>query len=345
MGVKALGLVSGGLDSSLAAKVMLGLGVDVEIVNFSTGFSIIEHTRHIKDPKEVVDRTERTQRLADELKVKLHTVDISKNYLPVITRPKYGYGGNVNPCVDCRIYVFKQAKVLMEKLNARFIFSGEVLGQRPMSQHRDAMKNVETESGMTGLVLRPLSARLLDPTIPEVKGWVDRSKLFAFTGRSRKPQMELAKQLGLDDCPQPAGGCCYLTDSNYATKLRDIFDHNGKESLTFEDTALLKVGRHFRVSENIKVIVGRNERENNFLMGHEKGKHVFRIHDFPSAHVLAEIKNALGPEDLMLLASIAARYSDGKDRARVVVEHQHENHTQLVEAAPIEESRLEAWRI
>ena len=345
MAVKALGMISGGLDSTLATKIMIDLGVEVEGVNFSTGFCVTEHTRNFKDTEKKPIRPNEALRVAGDLKFKMHIIDISKDYLPVVTNPKYGYGANLNPCVDCRIFMFGHMKELLKKFDAQFIFTGEVLGQRPMSQHRRAMKTIEMDSGLTGLVLRPLSAEHLDPTIPEVKGWVDRSKLLGITGRSRKPQMETAKERGLEDYPQPAGGCCYLTDPQYSLKLKDIFDNKGKGNLTQEDVLMLKVGRHFRVSKNIKVIVGRNERENNFLKVYEKNRHVFRIHDFPSAHMLAEATGDLSESDVKTLASIAVRYCDGKDLETVRVEHQFGDRIEMIEAAAADESKLDGWRV
>ncbi len=345
MMIKALGMISGGLDSTLATKIMVDMGIEVEGVNFSTGFCVTEHTRNFKNDEKKPLRPNEALRLASELKFKLHIIDISKNYLPVVTNPKYGYGANMNPCIDCRVFMFKEMRGLMDKFGAQFMFTGEVLGQRPMSQHRQALKTIETDSGLSGLVLRPLSAALLDPTIPEIKGWVDRSKLLALTGRSRKPQIEIAKELGLEDYPQPAGGCCYLTDPQYADRLRDFFKYNGKQSLTHEDVILLKAGRHFRISEKIKAIIGRNELENNFLKVYEKTRRAFRIHDYPSALMLAEIKGEPSPEELGLLASLAVRYSDGKSQPRVKVEYQYGDQKELIEASSIDEERLNTWRI
>jgi tRNA U34 2-thiouridine synthase MnmA/TrmU len=338
-------MVSGGLDSTLATKIMTDTGIDVETVNFSTGFCVTEHTRNFKDHKEKPLRPNEALRLAGELKIKLHIIDISKDYLPVVTNPKYGYGANLNPCVDCRIFMFRRMRALLDELQAQFIFTGEVLGQRPMSQHRQAMKQIETESGLTGLVLRPLSAAHLDPTIPEVKGWVDRSKLLSLVGRSRKPQMELARKNGLQDYPQPAGGCCYLTDPQYAAKLQDIFDHKGKSNLTHEDVLLLKIGRHFRLPNRVKVIVGRNERENNFLKFYENGRHVFSVPDTPSAHILAEAERALGPEEIQTLASIAVRYSDERGRGGVPVQHVFAGASETLYADAMDEPSLDRWRV
>lgn len=344
MKIKALGMLSGGLDSTLAAKIMVDLGIEVEGVNFSTGFCVTEHTRQFREGDKPL-RPNEALRLANELNFKLHIVDVSKDYLPVVQNPKYGYGANMNPCIDCRIFMFHRMRGLMDKLGAQFIFTGEVLGQRPMSQHREALKTIENDSQLSGLVLRPLSAQLLDPTIPEMKGWVDRDKLLALSGRSRKPQMALAKELGAENYPQPAGGCCYLTDPQYAEKLKDFFEHNGKESLTHDDVLLLKIGRHFRLSPAVKAIVGRNERENNFLKRYETGRHVFLVPDRPSAHVLAEIKGVPDAGTVRELARLTAHYSDGPADTNVRVEHRWQTDTESLEVVPLDDRGIDAWRV
>lgn len=345
MKIKALGMLSGGLDSTLAAKIMVDLGVEVEGVNFSTGFCVTEHTRQFKEGDKPL-RPNEALRLANELNFKLHIIDVSKDYLPVVQNPKYGYGANMNPCVDCRIFMFHRMRKLMDVHGAQFIFTGEVLGQRPMSQHRDALKTIENDSGLPGLVVRPLSAQLLDPTVPEMKGWIDRSKLLALSGRSRKPQMALAKELGAENYPQPAGGCCYLTDPQYAEKLKDFFKHNGKEALTHDDVLLLKIGRHFRLSPTVKVIVGRNERENNFLKRYETGRHVFVVPDRPSAHVLAEIKGEPDRETVETLARLTAHYSDHESGVDIRVEHRRDSAVlATLDVPPFDDGRIEEWRV
>ncbi len=346
MKIKALGMISGGLDSTLAAKILVDMGVEVEGINFSTGFCVTEHTRQFKSDEKKPLRPNEALRLAGELGFKLHIVDISKDYLPVVTNPKYGYGQNLNPCIDCRIFMMKRMRRFMDEYGAQFIFTGEVLGQRPMSQHKQALKTIERDAGLEGLVLRPLSAQLLDPTIPEINGWVDREKLLALSGRSRKPQIEIAKELHMDDYPQPAGGCCYLTDPQYAKKLQDFFDHNGKENLTNEDVILLKVGRHFRVSPRIKAIVGRNELENNFLKAYQKNRHAFIVPDYPSAHMLSEVREgALSEEEIRTLASLAVRYSDAPKGEAVAVEYCHKDSARRLEAAALDEGVLSGWRL
>lgn len=345
MGVRALGMVSGGLDSSLAAKIMLDMGIEVVGIHFSTGFCVTEHTRNFKKTEDGADRPHEALRLGADLRFPVHILDISKDYLPVVIHPKYGYGANLNPCIDCRIFMFRRMRGLLDEFSASFMFTGEVLGQRPMSQHREAMKTIERDSGLEGLVLRPLSAALMEPTLPEKNGWVDRSKLLAISGRSRKPQMEWAERLGLENTPQPAGGCCYLTDPQYARKLKDFFDHRGKEALTHEDVILLKVGRHFRVSPRVKVIVGRNERENHFLCVYEKGRHFFQVPDYPAACVLAEIQGAAADEEIETAAALAARYSDAPAGARVGVEHRFNGEVRRMEVAKPSEVLLESWRL
>ena len=340
MKIKALGMLSGGLDSSLAAKILIDQGIEIEGINFSTGFCVTEHTRHFKDPNDKkISRPHEALRLAAEYDFKMRLVDVSKDYLPVVTKPKYGYGANMNPCIDCRIFMFQRMRPLMEAAGAQFIFTGEVLGQRPKSQFREALKIIERDSGLEGLILRPLSARLLDPTIPEVKGWVKREELFDVSGRSRKPQMAAAKSLGMEDYPQPAGGCCFLADEKFSHRLKDFFDHNAKADLTHEDVILLKVGRHFRMTAQVKAIVGRNERENNFLKAFEKGRHAFRLLDYPAAHVLAEIKGEARPEDVEAIARLAVRYSDaGESAARV--EHSYGGQAQVLEVAGAQTGEL-----
>ena len=335
--IKALGMLSGGLDSTLAAKVLLDLGIEVEGINFSTGFCVTEHTRNFKDETKTPIRANEALRLGVDLNFKVSIVDISKNYLPVVTDPKYGYGSNMNPCIDCRVFMLRRMRELMDEKGAQFVFTGEVLGQRPMSQHRQAMRTIERESGLEGLILRPLSAQLLEPTTPEKLGWVDREKLLALTGRSRKPQIELAQKLGLEDYPQPAGGCCFLADPQYSKRLKDFFAYNDKHDLGHETVLLLKVGRHLRISEKLKVIIGRNEKENNFLRAYEKGRHAFEVLTHPAANMLCEVKGELTLDETGLLASIAARYSDTAPDALVAVQHRYAG----VEVGSLEVRRAE----
>ncbi|MFP3975219.1 MAG: hypothetical protein ACLFVK_03235 [Dehalococcoidia bacterium] len=244
--MKALGLISGGLDSILALRLVLDQGIEVTAMHVNIPF--------IAEKQDIA-------KITAELGVPLEVVEVDEDYMEVTGNPGHGYGTGMNPCIDCRIYVLKKAKELADRIGASFLFTGEVLGERPMSQTRRALKIIDEESGLGGLILRPLSARLLPETIPESEGWVDRQKLMAIKGRNRKPQMALAEELGITHYPQPAGGCL-LTQQEFSSKLRDLFQHKQKPSL--RDIPRLEVGRHFRF-EGYKIIVGRNEQENNTL--------------------------------------------------------------------------------
>ena len=187
---------------------------------------------------------------------------MTKEYIDIVKAPKHGYGRNLNPCLDCRIFIFKKAGEYMRQSGASFIVTGEVLGERPMSQRMDAMRIIEKESGLTGLIVRPLCAKLMEPTVLEKEGLVDREKLLNIQGRSRKPQIQLASELDIHDYPCPAGGCL-LTDKGFADRMRDLMKHN--PDFTVHDIKFLKIGRHFRLGAGAKLIVGRNEEENNTL--------------------------------------------------------------------------------
>lgn len=248
---RALALLSGGLDSILAVRLAQEQGVEVEAINFLTIFCTCTH----KGCQHAATKAAR------ELKIPLKVMSITEEYLEVIKNPKHGYGSNMNPCIDCRIFTFKKAKEYMEEIGASFLITGEVLGERPMSQRKDAILLIEKEALLKGLILRPLSAKLFEPTIPEKEGIIDRQRLLDIYGRSRKPQMSLAKEFGINDYPCPAGGCL-LTDSAFAKRVKDLLEHN---ALDMDNVKLLKYGRHFRLSEEAKLVVGRDERENETI--------------------------------------------------------------------------------
>jgi tRNA U34 2-thiouridine synthase MnmA/TrmU len=253
---KALALLSGGLDSTLAVKVMLEQGIQVEALNFTSPFCTCTG-KNAGCKSEAV-------RVAAEFAIPIKVMHKGVDYLETVRSPRHGYGKGMNPCVDCRIFLLRKAREYMKESGADFVITGEVLGQRPMSQRRDTLRVIERESGLEGLLLRPLSAKHFAPTIPEQEGWVDRSKLLAIQGRSRKEQMQLAEELDVTNYPCPAGGCL-LTELSFVPKVRDIFDH--AEELNLRDFRLLKVARHFRIGPRTKVIVGRNEAENHVLEG------------------------------------------------------------------------------
>lgn len=251
---KAIALLSGGLDSTLAVKMMLDLGIEVEALNFTSPFCTCTG-KNSGCKSEAV-------RVAQEYNIPIKVIHKGIDYLEIVRNPVHGYGKGVNPCVDCRIYLLKKAKEYMLEIDADFVFTGEVLGQRPMSQRRDTLRVIERESGLEGLLLRPLSARHFEPTIPEKEGWVDRDKLMAIEGRSRKVQMQMADDLDVKNYPCPAGGCL-LTELSFVPKIRDIFDHS--EELNLREFRLLKTGRHFRIDPQSKAIMGRSEADNNQL--------------------------------------------------------------------------------
>jgi len=251
---KALALLSGGLDSTLAVKMMLDQGIEVEALNFTSPFCTCTG-KNSGCKSEAV-------RVAQEYDIPIKVVHKGLDYLEIVRNPRHGYGKGVNPCVDCRIYLLRKAKEYMVECGADFVFTGEVLGQRPMSQRRDTLRVIERESGLEGLLLRPLSAQHFEPTIPEQEGWVDRDRLLAIKGRSRSEQMQLADDLDVKNYPCPAGGCL-LTELSFVPKVRDMFDH--ADQLNLRDCRLLKIGRHFRIGKGTKVIIGRNEADNNLL--------------------------------------------------------------------------------
>ena len=305
--VKALALFSGGLDSILAAKLILNQGIDVAAVIFVTPFHLRKNGG--------CGAAEAARQLGVPLKV----VNVGDEYLKMVREPKHGYGRNMNPCIDCRIFILKKAKKYAKEIGASFIFTGEVLDERPMSQHFKAMKIIEEEAGVKGKILRPLSAKLLPEIGMEKKGIVDRKKLLGIRGRSRKPQIKLAEGFNIKDYPSPAGGCL-LTCKEYADKLRDLFKH--KKRCSMADVSLLKVGRHFRFGEN-KIIVGRNEAENNLLAAEKaRNDYYFEVPDVGSPITIlqgAKTKNAI-----RMAAALTAFYSDAKsDKATVNFGREH----------------------
>ncbi len=340
--IKAVGMLSGGLDSRLALRVIQQQGIEVIALHFYTGFCIANRNRRVGRVEKPSARHAALEAGAD-LGVPVEVIDVAQEYMSVVLNPRYGYGTGMNPCVDCRIFMLQQAKAYMEQVGARFVFTGEVLGQRPKSQHRQQLEIIERESGLQGLLLRPLSARLLPPTIAEKKGWVDRDRLLTIAGRGRKEQIALAEEFNIGDYPQPAGGCCLLPDPNFARRLRDFLAHYPDEMVTPEQMALLAVGRHFRLDERLKVIVGRDEGENNYLTYAGADQWQFTTVDCPGP--LALTADPLTPSQVEQVASLVASYSDGKRQARVRVEVRRDGHVQVVTVAPLAWDVLDEWRI
>lgn len=308
-------MLSGGLDSTLAARVILAQGVEVTALHFRTGFSYFERNRLAGRGPAVPSDAERA---AEMLGVELVTIDVTEAYLPIVLHPRYGYGSGMNPCVDCRIFLLRQAKAWMEAHAHHFVFTGEVVGQRPKSQMRPTLRTVERESGLEGYLLRPLSARLLKPTVPEQRGWVDRERLYGISGRGRKEQIRLAERFGISGYPQPSGGCCTLIDQSYSRRLRDLLAHEGEGALTTAQVQLLAVGRHLRLPGGRKVVVGRHEGENDYLAVSSVAGVLLTTVDHPGPTTLAVGEPA--QEEIELAARITAGYSDGSGEPAVRVE-------------------------
>jgi len=327
VGVKALGLLSGGLDSTLAAKLMLEQGVQVETLNFVTPFCLCSRKR--------CDATN----VASKFQIKLKRIFLGNEYLKMLRRPKHGYGKNMNPCIDCRILMLKKAKQYAKQIGADFIFTGEVLDERPMSQHRRAMETIEREAGLKGKILRPLSAKCLPKTDAEKKGWIERERLLDIRGRSRKRQIELARSFCLSDYPYPAGGCL-LTDREFAAKLRDLFKH--KRAVRLKDISLLKVGRHFRLGSN-KIIVGRNEMENKSLLTLKAtADYYFEVPGCGSPITILQGRKS--SEAIRIAASLTARYSDAKGES-VQVAYGTDRSRKSVSVSPLLDQHVNRLRI
>jgi len=342
--IRAVALLSGGLDSTLAARIMLEQNVGVTALHFRTRFSYVERNRaaglQTSEPSDV-------ERAAATLGVALEVIDVSDAYLPVILNPRYGYGSGMNPCVDCRILLLRHARDWMEAHGHHFVVTGEVIGQRPKSQMRPSLNTVERESSLRGYLLRPLSARLLEPTVPELRGWVDRTKLYAISGRGRKAQIALAEQFGITDYAQPSGGCCYLIDQTYSRRLRDFLSHEGSESLVQGHVQLLAVGRHLRLPSGQKIVVGRHERENEYLEILDIAGTRMRATSCPGPTTL--VPGLPASAEIELAARITAGYSDGKDGSTVQVEvwqvGAQSGSTRVLTVAPMPRKQLRALMV
>lgn len=344
---RAVALISGGLDSMLAAKVVMEQGVHVEGVNFFTGFCVEGHTHAIRRKKRDTIKRNNALWVAEQLGIKLHIVDVIEEYKDVLLNPQHGYGQNLNPCLDCKIFMVRKAQAwsFMEDNQFDFIITGEVMGQRPKSQRKATLPVIARESGVEDRLLRPLSAKHLDPTLPEREGWVDRDKLHAFHGRNRKPQIALAKQYGFEDWSQPAGGCCFLTDAQYSKKLTDLWAGRGTREYTLDDIMLLKVGRHLRPKPNFKVIIAREDGENQYLKGYRKSFISVRV----TSHLgpLALIDGNPDDADLELAARLVGRYGQGRDAAELAVEVIFPDGDELhLKVPPLEKDAVEdSWYV
>ena len=305
--MKAIALLSGGLDSRLAVKMVQQQGIEVIALNFTTPFCNCTAKGSCKME---------ARKASEEFGIALHVVPLFEEFMEVVKHPKHGYGSGMNPCLDCRILMFKMAGEHMRANGASFIVTGEVLGERPMSQRLDAIRIIESESGMAGFIVRPLSARLFEPSIPEQKGWVDRTAFLSISGRSRKPQIKLAEELDIGDYPCPAGGCL-LTDKVFAARLRGLLkDHPDP---TKNDVLLCKVGRHFAGPSGSRIVIGRNEGENlRVEQLSVPGDRLLTAVDCVGPTVLIR-GESVTDTDLEMAAQLTAGYSKGREELRLDV--------------------------
>ncbi|MDD5618249.1 MAG: hypothetical protein PHG69_04075 [Candidatus Omnitrophica bacterium] len=331
--MKAISLVSGGLDSVLATKLILDQGIEVVGLNCVTPFSACAHN----NCDCVIKRT------ADNLGIKLEIINLGKDFLEMLKNPSYGYGKNMNPCIDCKILMLKKAKELMEKIGAKFIVTGEVLGQRPMSQKRPTLGLIEKKSGVEGILVRPLSAKVLEPTEPEKNGWLDREKLFGISGRGRTDQLALAKTFGISDYSTPAGGCL-LTYEGYAKKVEDLIKHN---ELTLDNVSFLKIGRHFRLNPHYKLILGRDEKENIQLFAlAKKGDWIYEPQEEIRGPVALARGEPEGETQMEQSCRLVARYCDENNRdLEIRVKRYGEDSQKNIRCTPFKESEACAFRI
>ena len=329
---KVVALLSGGLDSQLAVRMMQEQGFDVSAVAIKTPFCDFDCGRGCGF--EIRER-------ADDLNVNLKTVYLGDEYIDMLKNPKHGIGAGFNPCVDCRTMMFEAAKKHMDEIGAEFIVSGEVLGQRPMSQHAPSLKLIEKESGLEGKIVRPLSARLLPETIPEKEGLIKRENLGMIRGRTRRNQLDMAEKYGIENPPN-AGGGCLLTEPQFGIKAKDLFNH--VENPTINDIDLLKIGRHFRLDEETKFVVGRNKDENEMIEA------IALPND-----ILVEAKDHVGPTSILrgntakdhtnFASSVTLRYSDAPKNQSEIVLVKNGDVSKEISAKSIEEKDYLKFRI
>lgn len=326
---RALAMISGGLDSILAAKLIKEQGIEVIGICFRSYFF----------------NEENAKRMTAQIGIRLEVVDFSKEHFEMVKNPKHGWGKNINPCIDCHSMMMKYSGELLEKFTADFIITGEVLNQRPMSQNRSALDVVKKQSGFSEKILRPLCAKNLKETQMEIDGLVDREKLLDISGRSRKIQMELAEKWGIKDYPSPAGGC-KLTEPGYAVRLKELLDR--KNEVTEKDIHLLKYGRHFISENNVKIIVSRTAEEGEQIKALLNNKDMmFLVTKFRGAMVIIPEGNDPIDDDLTLACRLAVRYSKGRDEKLVEVKYGKFS-TRFInskEVEPITQEELDRYNI
>ncbi len=329
---RAIGLFSGGLDSILAAKIIQQQGVEVLAVNFTSPFFGCSPT---------LGGEPVAARYADRYGIPFRSIPLGEAFLEMLRQPRHGYGSALNPCIDCKTFMLRCARELMAEQQADFVFTGEVVGQRPMSQRLDTLHLINRESGLGGLLLRPLSARYLKVTTPEAEGWVRREELPAIRGRGRKDQMRLAAELGIDEYPTPGGGCL-LAEESYIPKVKDLLDHH---LLLVRDFHLLRTGRHFRLSDSCKLIVGRDSDENEkILAAIGLGETTLRWAEGGGPLVL--VVGEMDETALQLAGRVLLRYTRAPkgEPARLSVQKDGQR-TELAVVNDLQEAELEALRI
>ena len=327
---RALALVSGGLDSILAAKLIKLQGIEVIGICFASAFF----------------GSKNAEKMAAQIDMPLKVVDFTEDHLEMTKNPKYGYGKNMNPCIDCHAMMLRYAGHLLEELQGDFLITGEVLDQRPMSQNKKSLGIVKKESGFEEKILRPLCALNLEPTQMENNGLVDRTRLLGISGKSRKPQMELAREWGIEEYPSPAGGCM-LTEPQFANRLRDLYAH-GKESIKPIDIEFLKVGRHMRISDSTKIVCTRNENEYALLGKLLKDEHIiFDTADCTGSTVVAVPAPGTGipAEDISFAGAVAARYSKEKEKDSVRIKFRKKSDTEYeyIYVKPISDEEIKNY--
>jgi hypothetical protein len=327
--VRAVALVSGGLDSMLAAKIVSDLGVAVTALHCVFRFDPIASERKEKS----------LAILSNQIGLPIRHLDISEDMLDIMREPKHGFGRGVNPCIDCHLLMIRKAWALAQEIGGRFIITGEVAGQRPMSQSRQMLRHIEKVSGLEGLILRPLSALALPVTIPEELNWVPREQLHGVVGRSRKEQMRLAEGYGILDYEQPAGGCI-LTMPQYADRAKRLWRHNPRSNVNLNDMQLLRFGRHLWPNEHLHLIVGRDESENHKLETFREGMWSFTAESVQGPLVLAE--GIEDNHDIQIAAAVTARYSDGKNHPLLTVKYDGSS-TGKIEIPPAKPEETDLW--
>ena len=324
---RALALISGGLDSALAAKVIQNQGIEVIGLCYKSAFFSFENA----------------VKITEEIDIPLKVVDFSDEHFNMVKNPKHGYGKNMNPCIDCHAMMMNYTGRLLKELSADFIITGEVLNQRPMSQNRQALDVVKKESGYEEYILRPLCAKNLPPTRMETEGLVDREKLLDISGRNRKVQMELAEKWGIKEYPSPAGGC-KLTEPGYSRRLKDLLEFN--KDCTYKDVEILNYGRHFRINDRVKIISTRNEEELKVIeLLIRKDDLVFDALKFNGSKVILE--GSPVDEDIKLAAKIAARYSKGKDEKEIDVKFKKakDDKYNIIRVSPAKDAEIDMFLI